>query len=189
MQNRNTVIWLSLAVVVLAPLAGFGIAWIDGGQPGRPKASSPYTPPPRTAIAIVRTAIPSPTRSPTRRPAASTPQPTRPATMTPTSAATTATTATSAVTPASSPTATPMATDTQPALAQVASGPVNMRSGPGLTYPVLGLAPAGGTYPVTARSADGAWWRVCCVRGAPAWVASSIISATGSIDVLPILNR
>lgn len=183
MHNRSNAVWASLVVVMIAALlAGFSIARMGGGPPDRSEASRYIPPPTRTATAIVRTVTPSPTRSPTRRPAASTLQPTRSATAPPTSAAT----------PASPPATGPAATGTSavaPTLAQVPSGPVNLRSGPGSAYPVLGLAPAGGIYPVMARSADGEWWQVCCVGSAPAWVASSVISVTGSIETLPILDR
>ena len=37
---------------------------------------------------------------------------------------------------------------------------VNVRSGPGTSYPVLVVAPPGAAGEVTGKSADGAWWQV-----------------------------
>ena len=37
---------------------------------------------------------------------------------------------------------------------------VNVRSGPGTSYPVLVVAPPGATGEVTGKSSDGAWWQV-----------------------------
>lgn len=210
MHNRSTAMWLSLAVVVIsALLAGFGIAWMGGGLLGRSE-TSPYTPPPtRTATATARTAALVSTRPATQQPAvAVTPLPSRPVTATAapaaTSTATAATASTSLPATAAATTVVPVATlrpspTTAPAaqaspaagqaVGQFPAGPVNLRSGPGPAFPVLGLAPEGGTYAVTARSADGEWWQVCCVGGVPAWAASSVISVTGSIETLPVLDR
>src|SRR5512139_1936654 len=37
---------------------------------------------------------------------------------------------------------------------------LNVRSGPGTNYPILGVAPPGATGEVTGKSSDGAWWQV-----------------------------
>jgi uncharacterized protein YraI len=77
-----------------------------------------------------------------------------------------------AITPAS--VATPAPTEapgaTQPHLViQIALA--NLRSGPGTEYPIVGIAPEGARYPITARYGD--WWQVAA-RGSVAWVHSSL---------------
>ena len=37
---------------------------------------------------------------------------------------------------------------------------LNVRSGPGTNYPILGVVPPGATGEVTGKSSDGAWWQV-----------------------------
>ena len=57
----------------------------------------------------------------------------------------------SAVPPAPPPSGVPVAT---------AIDYVNVRTGPGSTYPILGVAAPGASAEVTGKSADGAWWQV-----------------------------
>lgn len=47
----------------------------------------------------------------------------------------------------------------------------NLRSGPGTEYPIVGIAPEGARYPITARYDD--WWQVEA-RGATVWVHSGL---------------
>jgi len=63
--------------------------------------------------------------------------------------------------------ATPAAPQTVTAPAPPAGVPsaiaieyVNVRTGPGTNYPVLGVAPPGASSEVTGKSSDGAWWQV-----------------------------
>jgi hypothetical protein len=79
------------------------------------------------------------------------------------------------------PTATPepTATDTPTAPYVVANKAANLRSGPGTNYPLVGSAGAGRQYEITGRSPDGTWLEICCVKGAPAWVAKSVITVGG----------
>ena len=74
---------------------------------------------------------------------------------------------------------TPTATSTPVAPYVVASKTVNLRSGPGTNYPAVGSASAGKRYEITGRSPDGAWFEICCVNNAPAWVAKSVVTMGG----------
>jgi hypothetical protein len=66
-----------------------------------------------------------------------------------------------------------------PVVAVVRPGPaqgLNVRAGPGTSYPILDVLPAGSRLTVVDRSADGGWVKVCCVReGAPGWVAAELV--------------
>lgn len=68
------------------------------------------------------------------------------------------------------------------------SAEVNVRSGPGITYPVLDTADPNDVLPVTGRDAAGAWWRVDA-DGQAGWISSEITtaSATGQCDTVPVV--
>lgn len=93
------------------------------------------------------------------------------------------------VTPTSTP-ATPTPTvPTAPTLKTITD--LNVRSGPGLTYDLIGLLPVGSSAELTGRSEDQQWWQI---RFAPAangvgWVSSDPAYAstvnTGSVPVVP----
>jgi heat shock protein HslJ/uncharacterized protein YraI len=62
---------------------------------------------------------------------------------------------------------------------------VNIRTGPGTVFPVVGLAPFNTTLAITGRSADGQWW-VTPVQGVPnnqGWVSASWIEAFNATNV------
>jgi hypothetical protein len=70
--------------------------------------------------------------------------------------------------------------------AVVAVGLLNLRSGPGQGFDVIGLARAGETYTATARSGDGTWLQICCINQAPAWLATGMVTVTSGLDSLPV---
>ena len=63
---------------------------------------------------------------------------------------------------------------------------INVRAGPGVAFPVLGVLPAGARLSLQGRSADSAWLLACCVNGQPAWVAEFLVQPDGAIEELPI---
>jgi len=67
-----------------------------------------------------------------------------------------------------------------------ASKVVNMRSGPGTNYPVVGAARVGSQYEITGRNQDGSWLEVCCVNTKPAWVARSIVTVVGDAGAVAL---
>ncbi len=70
----------------------------------------------------------------------------------------------------------------------IASSGVNIRTGPGTNYSVIGFAAAGEEGPIVGRSQDGLWWAVS-VEGAPAgygWVSASQVQAF-NVDSSPIV--
>ncbi len=65
---------------------------------------------------------------------------------------------------------------------------VNIRSGPGTNFPILGVAPFNATGEIIGRSADGRWW-VVAVPSAPGgngWVSADFVAASNAADV-PII--
>ena len=71
----------------------------------------------------------------------------------------------------------------------IAPGGVNVRVGPGVQYPVIGVAPLGATGEIVGMSYDGTWW-VVRVPGAPneqGWVAAEYVRADNVGDV-PVLQ-
>ena len=77
-----------------------------------------------------------------------------------------------------------------------AAGPVltigaptaNVRSGPGVAYPPVGLARKGEQFPITGRIAGNAWWQVT-FKGKPAWIAASVASVSADATSAPIVTQ
>ena len=77
-----------------------------------------------------------------------------------------------------------------------AAGPVltiqaptaNVRSGPGVAYPLIGSARKGGQFPITGRMAGNAWWQVT-FKGKPAWIAASVASVSADATSAPIVTQ
>jgi len=92
------------------------------------------------------------------------------------------------VTPTPTPTMTPTPTPT-PVVAVVRPGPaqgLNVRAGPGTSYPILDVLPAGSRLTVFVHSADGKWVEVCCVRGDErGWVAAELVDLPAPTDAPP----
>jgi uncharacterized protein YraI len=86
------------------------------------------------------------------------------------------------------PTATPVVTPTQAAPAAIAvlitGDAVNLRSGPGTEYPVIGQAGNGQRYPALARNSAGDWWQIDA-DGLPAWVSAGLAAMEGDAAALP----
>lgn len=83
--------------------------------------------------------------------------------------------------PPAGPTATPV--PGQPQL--TAAADLNIRSGPGTAYSILGLLKAGQIAVITGVSADGRWWQIdfSGVENGRGWVAAQFVSAQNSGNV------
>jgi len=58
-----------------------------------------------------------------------------------------------------------------------------------MEFGVLALALEGDRFTVEGRSADGRWWRVCCVLGEQrGWVAAPFISIEGDVKRVPVVK-
>jgi len=68
---------------------------------------------------------------------------------------------------------------------------VNVRTGPGLNYTVLSVAPPGATGEVSGKSADGQWWQVKISASygtnGLAWVSAGYVS-TSNTDGVPVVD-
>ncbi len=109
-------------------------------------------------------------------------------------------TATLEPTVAATPTAPPAPTDTQAAATitptQSVSGtvtiakPANVRSGPGLDYPIVAGLNVGQTAPVVGRDNSAQWFAIS-VDGAPqgtGWVSILVATYSGSMNDLPVIQ-
>lgn len=69
----------------------------------------------------------------------------------------------------------------------VATAPqgLNVRSGPGTNFPVIGVAPYGAEAEIIGRSADSRWWVVSVpsAAGGMGWVSADFVAASNTADV------
>lgn len=91
------------------------------------------------------------------------------------------------VLPSDTPRPTLTATATYPQV--VASKVVNLRAGPGTSYPTVGAAKAGDRYDITARNQDGSWFEVCCVNSKRVWVARSVVTVSGDMNSVALAQN
>jgi hypothetical protein len=71
----------------------------------------------------------------------------------------------------------------------VINGPlVNARSGPGIEHSIIAEVERGEEFDIVGVSPDGAWWQVCCVEGAQAWVTSEFVDTLGLVDSVPVVG-
>ncbi|MFN2189928.1 MAG: META domain-containing protein [Candidatus Promineifilaceae bacterium] len=82
----------------------------------------------------------------------------------------------------------PPADDGQPTGTVAARSGVNVRSGPGTNYPIVGWAPNGASGQIIGRSADGGWWATPYTGGTGgiAWVSAAYVSAT-NVENVPVI--
>ncbi len=67
---------------------------------------------------------------------------------------------------------------------------LNVRVGPGLTYPVARVVRQGETFEAIGRAADGKWLYVCCPISdrQPAWVSAQWVTPPASLRSLPVVS-
>ncbi|MEP6984665.1 MAG: SH3 domain-containing protein [Chloroflexota bacterium] len=80
------------------------------------------------------------------------------------------------------PTAVPLTATTS--LFATANFLVNVRSGPGTEYTVLGKAHKDDALDITGKLADSSWWRVN-FNGQEGWVLASLFNPTGDLTTAP----
>jgi hypothetical protein len=148
-----------------------GVAWLDAR----------LTP----VVVVVTATLPSPTatENPTE-----TPTPTSTSTGTPSETPTPTASPTSSPTP--SPVPTPMATATSPISlrGQTLNVRLNVRSGPGLAFPILDTVDPATSWLILGQSPNGSWLLVCCLPdGSTGWVFADWVAAEGSLSTVPTL--
>jgi SH3-like domain-containing protein len=83
---------------------------------------------------------------------------------------TTALTATGAVTVP----APPAAASTISPMLEIETDIINVRSGPGTTFGLVGTANLGERFEIKGRNADATWYLICCVNGQQGWVSAEL---------------
>ncbi len=131
---------------------------------------APTALPTSTATAVPPTATPAP--------ATATPEP-------PTAAPPTATPAPAAT---AEPTVAPP-TETPVSPRVIANTNANVRSGPGRNYPVIGSLRTGQEVEVSARNANGDWWRIAWNGQSQAWVSGTTVRLQGQIDTVAVADN
>jgi len=133
------------------------------------------------------TAYLAPTEAPPTEAPTEPPTPVPPATPLPTVAQAVPTVAASATV---SNTATANPTALAAGKARVtAQNEVNLRSGPGSAYPVIGQINAGQALNILGRNTSGDWWRVAYPSEDQAWVAGVVIDVSGPIDTVAVMKN
>jgi len=71
----------------------------------------------------------------------------------------------------------------------------NVRSGPGLNFPIVAKAQPNAVFEVRSRSEDSEWWEICCVQGenedaaeTSGWLANSVVRTAVEGDV-PVADQ
>ncbi len=64
---------------------------------------------------------------------------------------------------------------------------VNVRSGPGTQYTVLGVAVFGDSLDITGQNADGTWLRVN-FNGQEGWMSATVVDVTGEVEGAPVVE-
>ncbi len=94
-------------------------------------------------------------------------------------------------TPPPPPTDTPTPTEPPPTPtpvppAVVANQVVNVRSGPGTTYPILGKAQPGQRFLITGKNPKGDWWQID-FNGKSGWIIDTLVTKEGQIDTVQVV--
>lgn len=84
--------------------------------------------------------------------------------------------------PAEEPTPTEAPAD--PVIA--ANDGMNVRSGPGTTYPIVGALQAGELASAIAKTAAGDWWQVLLASGQEGWVFAQLVTPSGNVDSVAV---
>jgi uncharacterized protein YraI len=64
---------------------------------------------------------------------------------------------------------------------------VNVRSGPGTEYTILGKLTPVDSLDITGQNADGDWWRVN-FNGQEGWVFDTVVEITGAVEGVPVVE-
>jgi hypothetical protein len=153
-----------LEVVTPTPGPQLGVIIVQPGQDPRdlvptvtPRPTATMTPSP---VAVVTT----PTRTPTLGPS---PTPT--------------------ITPTGTATATPIPTATPTPFVTIRTGQISLRTGPGVTYPLVAQLGPGIPVTLVGRNESGNWLQICCINGANVWVAARHVDVGNDPSAVPVV--
>lgn len=198
-QQRSRRIFWGVMVILLFAVVGIlaGLWWTSGNEQLEASVSSNGSGAvieemgfdEMSVVEPTQTAVPTP--SPTAVPSATVikviqPDPTAVPTRTPLP--------TDTPTPLLPPTFTPLPspeipTETAVSLIQaiVNVERLNVRLGPGIEYPSLGLVDLGANLTVSGRISNATWLQVCCVDGVEGWVYTESVITEGDLAQVPII--
>ncbi len=191
---RSRRVFLGMVVILIFTAVGIlaGLWWVNDS--GDLEALIPAGEPQGILVAVTHTATATrPAHTATAAPTAtytpsSTPEPTAVPTLTPVP--------TETLTPSLPPTFTPVRPANTPTATAVRPQTsitvnverLNVRQGPGVTYPSLGLVEFGAVYDVVGRVSDSSWLQICCVEGAASWVLAETVLVQGILDEVPVIR-
>jgi len=66
-------------------------------------------------------------------------------------------------------------------------GRVNLRTGPGVDYPVIGLLPENASLEIVGRNRDSTWWLVSTSLGL-AWIFDGVVAASNLHENIPVVE-
>ena len=88
-------------------------------------------------------------------------------------------------------TSTPEPTDTpevnQPPIVTAGDSDINMRSGPGIDYDIVGTLSAGKSLEIVGRNFDSSWWQVSAPDGL-CWVSADVVTSSNVDDTVPVVE-
>ena len=68
----------------------------------------------------------------------------------------------------------------------VNSDQVNVRTGPGTVFSIIGTVEQGGRFDIGGRNGDGDWLEFCCVNGQRGWIYAPLLVLSHDISTIPI---
>jgi hypothetical protein len=98
------------------------------------------------------------------------------------------------ITPTPIPTNTPLPTFTPPPsltptpFIAIDSGAIDLRTGPGVQYPLVYQLGPHIPVPLIGRNPEGTWWQLCCVNGATVWVATTHVQVHNNLGGVPVVG-
>lgn len=66
---------------------------------------------------------------------------------------------------------------------QIIADAVNVRSGPGTEYALVGAAIQGARFEIVARTEQNDWWEICCIDNTTGWVFGALVEARNTEGV------
>jgi hypothetical protein len=72
--------------------------------------------------------------------------------------------------------------------ATVKGASLNVRSGPGATYPVIGTAKKAQTFDIKGKNKDASWLQLCCFSGKSGWASASLLTVKGDLTAVAVVK-
>jgi hypothetical protein len=180
-MNGKRTLWTLIVMGLIALAAGTGCTETQVAAEAQPAATTPVLPlsaqpPLGTPTPVVIVVVVTPTPQPSAQPPGGTELPgAQPSLGTPTLRAEPQGEAGVASTPSAQPSLGAPAPTVSSPTARMTAPAGNLRSGPGVAYPVVGQASQGDELAVLNRNQAGDWLQVTW-KGNPAWLSASLVS-------------